>query len=104
MGSWDAFHDAFQTAFGFPSFYGRNMDAWIDCMFSLHEPADGMTTVHGTVDDPVVLEVETAEDLPQDIHDALLESAAFVNWRNLQAGEPAVLVLALNPKRRPPMG
>ncbi|MDG3003854.1 barstar family protein [Paludisphaera mucosa] len=27
---WDAFHDAFAEAFGFPEFHGRNMNAWID--------------------------------------------------------------------------
>jgi RNAse (barnase) inhibitor barstar len=29
---WDTFHDLFAEVFGFPGFYGRNMDAWIDCM------------------------------------------------------------------------
>jgi len=29
---WDNFHDVFADAFGFPDFYGRNMDAWVDCM------------------------------------------------------------------------
>jgi RNAse (barnase) inhibitor barstar len=39
--SWDAFHSAFASAFGFPDFYGRNMDAWIDCMTSLDSPGTG---------------------------------------------------------------
>ena len=42
----DFFHDCFSKAFGFPYFYGRNMDAWIDCMTSLDSPDDGMTTIH----------------------------------------------------------
>ena len=25
---WDSFHNVFAEAFGFPGFYGRNMDAW----------------------------------------------------------------------------
>jgi RNAse (barnase) inhibitor barstar len=29
-----SFHEAFASALGFPSWYGRNMDAWIDCMSS----------------------------------------------------------------------
>jgi len=40
---WPTFHDVFQRVMGFPSFYGRNMNAWIDCMTSLDCPKDGMT-------------------------------------------------------------
>jgi hypothetical protein len=43
---WNTFHDVFAEAFGFPDFYGRNMNAWIDCMSSLGEPRDAMTSVH----------------------------------------------------------
>ncbi len=25
---WNSFHDVFAEAFGFPDFYGRNMNAW----------------------------------------------------------------------------
>ena len=51
--SWDTFHDVFAKDFGFPDFYGRNMDAWIDCMTCLDDPESCMTTVHGTSTDPV---------------------------------------------------
>jgi RNAse (barnase) inhibitor barstar len=42
---WSSFHDACHRAFGFPDFYGRNMDAWIDCMSDLTEMEDGITTL-----------------------------------------------------------
>ncbi len=29
---WESFHNEFQTKLGFFEGYGRNMDAWIDCM------------------------------------------------------------------------
>ena len=29
---WESFHHVFKQTLGFPGFYGRNMDAWIDCM------------------------------------------------------------------------
>ena len=32
ISDWNSFHDIFAAAFGFPAFYGRNMNAWIDCM------------------------------------------------------------------------
>lgn len=35
---WESFHDVFAETLGFPAFYGRNMDAWIDCMTSADEP------------------------------------------------------------------
>jgi RNAse (barnase) inhibitor barstar len=42
---WASFHEVFSEAFGFPDFYGRNMDAWIDCMTSLDDPAAGMSRI-----------------------------------------------------------
>ena len=30
--TWEEFHDECSTTFGFPGFYGRNRDAWIDCL------------------------------------------------------------------------
>jgi RNAse (barnase) inhibitor barstar len=35
---WHSFHDEFQRAFRFFDGYGRNLDAWIDCMTDLHGP------------------------------------------------------------------
>ncbi|MCB9625194.1 MAG: barstar family protein [Sandaracinus sp.] len=32
-----SFHAVFAEAFGFPGFYGRNWDAWNDCMGSVDE-------------------------------------------------------------------
>ncbi|MGC8001097.1 barstar family protein, partial [Salmonella enterica] len=29
---WDSFHTESAAAFGFPDFYGRSMDAWVDCL------------------------------------------------------------------------
>ena len=43
---WESFHDEFHRVFGFPGFYGRNMNAWIDCMTSLDCIEDGMTSIH----------------------------------------------------------
>ena len=93
---WDSFHSVFASKFGFPGFYGRNMDAWIDCMTSLDAPEDGMTSVHGSASDPVVLELANAHTVPKEIFDTLVECAAFVNWRRLEKGHPAILMLSFN--------
>ena len=91
---WDSFHNVFAEAFGFPDFYGRNMNAWIDCMTSLDEPANGITAVHGSPTDPVVLQLDNASSVPSEQFEAITECSAFVNWRRLEVGEPAILMLS----------
>ena len=96
---WDSFHDVFARVFGFPEFYGRNMNAWIDCMTSLDAPNDGMTSIHAPEDGCVVLQLNNVKPLAErcrEMYDAMLECAAFVNWRRIETGEPAVLVLSFH--------
>ena len=93
---WDSFHTIFASAFGFPGFYGRNMDAWVDCMSSLDAPEDRMTSVHGSASDPVVLQLDNADDVPRELFYALQRCAAFVNWRRLEIGRSAILLLAFD--------
>lgn len=90
-------HDVFAEVFGFPSFYGRNMNAWIDCMASLDCPGDGMTTVHAPPGGVVVLQIDHFKDLKQqrpDLACDIVECAAFVNWSRLKMGAPAVLCVS----------
>ena len=97
--SWSAFHDVFAKEFGFPKFYGRNMDAWIDCMSDLADPGTGMTKVTGKPPVPVILCIDHIEEMPSDIYQSLIECAAFVNWREMEVGNPAVLILAFDMPR-----
>jgi len=92
--TWDDFHNAMQEVFGFPDFYGRNMNAWIDCLTSLDEPEDGMTKVHVEKGKVMVLRIKGISGLKKDMREALIEDAAFVNYRRLEVGEPAVLALS----------
>lgn len=94
---WASFHDVFAETFGFPAFYGRNMDAWIDCMTSLDTPEDGMTAIHAPADRPLILLINNASSFERrcpDIHNALLSCAAFVNGRRIEIGEGPVLLMA----------
>jgi len=94
---WDSFHRVFAEVMGFPDFYGHNMDAWIDCMSSLASPEDGLTKIHCTPPDVVVLQLENAKTFREkhrDLYDAVIECSAFVNHRRIEAGEPAVLALS----------
>jgi len=92
-----SFHEAFASALGFPSWYGRNMDAWIDCMSSLDEPADGLSQVKVQPGEVLVVAVQGAAELKSrcpKLWGELLEAAAFTNWRRLEVGQPAILTIA----------
>jgi hypothetical protein len=91
------FHEAFAEAFGFPAFYGKNMDAWIDCMTSLDEPTHGMTSVHAPPGGVVVLQIDNykyVRNRRPDLLSDIVECSAFVNWRRLEQGRPAVIALS----------
>lgn len=94
---WDSFHSVFAKAFGFPEFYGRNMNAWIDCMTYLDDPKAGMSTVHVKSGEVLVLQINNAAGLkkrcPEEF-EAIVECSAFVNWRRTETGEPGVLALS----------
>jgi hypothetical protein len=96
---WDTFHGVFAEALGFPAFYGRNMNAWIDCMTSLDEPADGLTTVHAPKGGVLALQLNFVDDFARRLPEhyaAVVECAAFVNWRRIENGEAPVLALSFH--------
>jgi 2-amino-4-hydroxy-6-hydroxymethyldihydropteridine diphosphokinase len=101
---WASFHDEFARAMGFPSFYERNMDAWIDCMTSLDEPRDGMTSVHCTPPDVVTLLLDRADLLPKELLAEIHDCAGFVNWRRLDLGLRPVLAIATRQGDSAPLG
>ncbi|WP_299602806.1 barstar family protein [uncultured Tateyamaria sp.] len=91
------FHDVFAAAFGFPEFYGRNGNAWIDCMTDLDDPEAGMTKVHVEPGKCLTLQIENAKAMKRDapeIWDTLADHTAFVNWRRIEMGQGAVLALS----------
>jgi RNAse (barnase) inhibitor barstar len=94
---WDTFHDVFAEVFGFPDYYGRNMDAWIDCMTFLDIPPYEMTTIRAPAGDVVTLQLEHVKDFAARCpaqYDAIIECSAFVNFRKIDVGERAVLALS----------
>ncbi|MEM6958753.1 MAG: barstar family protein [Myxococcota bacterium] len=97
---WNSFHDEFHRVFQFPDFYGRNMDAWIDCMSSLDDEADGLSGIHVEPGGVLTLEIVNARAFKAAApaqFDALVECAAFVNWRRLKTGRRgAVLALSFD--------
>lgn len=94
---WETFHTVFAEAFGFPDYYGRNMNAWIDCMGYLDEPGSGMTSVTVETGDFVTLQLDGIDAFvtrcPEQ-YEAIVDRTAFVNWRRTSEGLPGVLALS----------
>ncbi|MGE5621874.1 MAG: barstar family protein [Bacillota bacterium] len=94
--NWRDFHRVSQVAFGFPGFYGHNMDAWIDCLSTLRDD-DGMSRFTLGPDETLRIELLHTDFLRRqapEILDALLDCAAAVNERYAENGEkPALAVL-----------
>ena len=96
---WGSFHEEFARVLGFPDFYGRNMDAWIDCMSSLSDPNDGMTQIHCEKGEVVTIELANINDFKSrcpEQYDAIIECSAFVNWRLIEIDQPPVIALSFH--------
>ena len=81
---WETFHSYSKEVFGFPDFYGNNMDAWIDCLTYIRE-GDGMSRFHLKKGEMLHIEVTETKDFHTrvpEIFEALVECTAFVNFRN----------------------
>jgi len=92
---WPSFHDVCRSTFGFPDFYGRNMDAWIDCLTYLRK-GDGMSRFHLAPAEQLHIEVVNAtkfqKRVPR-IAEELEKCTAIVNERQVEMGQVPVLSL-----------
>jgi hypothetical protein len=91
---WESFHDTFAAALGFPDFYGRNMNAWVDC---LTYEDDGMSAFPVRPGDVLTLQLHGCKEFRARcpvIFEALMDSAAFVNWRRIKLGDRPILALS----------
>jgi RNAse (barnase) inhibitor barstar len=80
-----SFHEVFKDALGFPEFYGRNMDAWIDCMGDIHEDT-GMSNVLLPLDTSLTLDVTNVRHMEATcpgVLVTLLACTAFVNAQRI---------------------
>lgn len=84
ISDWDTFHSVFSERMGFPDFYGKNMNAWIDCMSCIDDPDSGMSSVTvkpGESLEILVLGTEIAIKNCSEVFQGFIECAAFVNQR-----------------------
>lgn len=96
---WESFHQIFQDTLGFPAFYGRNMNAWIDCLTSADREDHGMMSPTVSPGELLTLKIDDAASFQErcpDQYAALVECAAFVNHRRADVGEAPVLALLLS--------
>lgn len=99
INDWNSFHDEFKTKFGFPNFYGNNMNAWIDCMSYLDDPDSGMSKVIIHKNDILVLEIDNINSFKKrcpEQYEALIDCSAFVNHRLIENNENPFLLLSFN--------
>jgi len=92
---WKRFHEISAEVFGFPDFYGNNMNAWIDCMADLRIDSrmskfllQPRQMLQIELLNSKLLRMNTA-----DVFDGLLAGAAAVNRRFLAAGESAAIYI-----------
>ncbi|MGV8899890.1 MAG: barstar family protein [Burkholderiaceae bacterium] len=95
--NWEAFHNESQRVFGFPEFYGRNMNAWVDCLSYLRDD-DGMSKFRLKPDEVLRIEVQHAQQLRTQAPE-ILDDLAFcieaINERYADYGEKPALELVL---------
>jgi Barstar (barnase inhibitor) len=94
---WDAFHDVFAEILGFPDFYGRNLNAWIDCVADADNPSSEMMSTGVEPGDVLTLQLglvsEFAKRCPEQ-YAAIVECAAFVNWSRIETGNRPIVALS----------
>lgn len=92
------FHAESQRAFGFPEFYGANMDAWIDCLSYLRDD-EGMASVRLKPDEVLTIEVVDSAAWRQanpELLDEVTFCIAMINDRYADYGEKPALLLKLS--------
>jgi RNAse (barnase) inhibitor barstar len=90
-------HATMAEAFGFTDTYGKNLDALVDCLTYLDNLKAGISRVQVLPGEVVVLILEHMTGLNKKAMEqvsALSDAVAFVNWRRLEKGQPAVLAMA----------
>ncbi len=94
---WDSFHDVFAEALGFPDFYGRNLDAWVDCLTLVDSAEDEMCRIQVAPGSVLVIQLNDATEFAlrcPDQYAALIKCSAVVNYRRIEAGEEPVIALS----------
>lgn len=90
------FHNEMKVLFGFPDFYGKNINAFIDCLTSLRYPEDGMTSLTLEKDEVLLLEVNNLNYENYEMVVTFFSSIQFVNYRCSYSKEKESIIILLN--------
>ena len=86
---WASFHEVGKEVFGFPSFYGMNLNAFIDCLTYIDE-GDGMSNIVLGPGELLRIEVTSADDLrtrQPGIYQGFVDAVGAVNRRFIEGGK-----------------
>lgn len=87
------FYDEIIPIFGFPDFFGRNINALIDCLSGLRYPEEGMIKVNVTKNGSLLLILKNYSLADDIVQKTLMFSVESVNYRSQQDQlEPAILL------------
>ncbi len=94
---WASFHVACKEAFGFPDFYGENLDAFIDCLTYIDE-GDGMSNIILADGENLFIEIFDSPELRAtnpEILEGLDGSVRSLNERFTEAGKAERIFVVL---------
>lgn len=91
----DEMHEALMKVFHFPDFYGKNVNALIDCWSSLRYPEDEMVGVTIDKDESLLLEVKAMSRLNPIMMNHFVNAVEGVNERFIEeiGQEPLIILL-----------
>ncbi len=84
---WESFHNQCAQVFGFPNWYGANLNAFIDCLSYLSE-GDGLANVVLSPQEMLRINIDGFERFSgaqPEIACALLEAVATINQRYVES-------------------
>jgi RNAse (barnase) inhibitor barstar len=85
VSTWDEFHQVFIDEFNFPSYYGRNSNAWIDCMEDF--------AIDGSKLELHIKGMGKLKEVSREMYDLINDCSAFINYRSVQSGGSHVISL-----------
>lgn len=86
-------HEELARIFAFPDFYGKNVNALIDCWSSLCYPEDKMTGIVLAMDETVLLEVKGMPNLDEMMMNHFVVAVENVNERAMDRNEQPLMLL-----------
>ena len=91
----DDFYTELSSLFGFPDFFGRNVNALIDCLFSLRYPEDKMTKIHVADSEYLLIELHHFSLATDEIKEILIVTIENVSLKCTEKGQEPSIVLLL---------